>query len=135
MLGAVASIVLILIAAMIGFVFSEAWPSFRENGLAWFGSQGDLSRQFEAIIDSPSNPAQYNYTIGAWPVLWATFVITAGALIIATVASVLSAIFIVEFAPPSVNRVLEPVVRLLAAVPSSTAWSACSSSSPSSATS
>jgi phosphate transport system permease protein len=36
----------------------------------------------------------------------------------ALVISLLAAVFIVEFAPPPVKRVLEPVVRLLAAVPS-----------------
>jgi phosphate transport system permease protein len=38
--------------------------------------------------------------------------------LIATAVSLLSATFIVEFAPNAIRRVLEPVVRLLAAVPS-----------------
>ena len=39
-------------------------------------------------------------------------------MVIATVFSLLSAMFIVEFAPSGLRRALEPVVRLLAAVPS-----------------
>ena len=117
-LGAVACIVLALIAGMIVFVFQKAWPSFAHNGLAWFGSGGDVDLQLEDIFASPANPADYVYTLHAWPLLWGTFVVTAGAVLIGMVFALLSAIFIVEFAPARVNRVLEPVVRLLAAVPS-----------------
>jgi phosphate transport system permease protein len=118
LLGAIACIVLALIAGMIVFVFSKAWPSFSANGLAWFGSGGDVDLQLEDIFASPANPADYVYTLRAWPLLWGTFLVTAGAVAIGIVFSLFAAIFIVEFAPPRVNRVLEPVVRLLAAVPS-----------------
>lgn len=118
MLGAVACLVLLLIAGMIVFVFSKAWPSFAHNGLAWFGTGGDLDRQLEDIFASPSNPADYVYELRAWPLIWGTFVITAGAVGIGIVFSLFAAIFIVEFAPARLVSVLEPVVRLLAAVPS-----------------
>lgn len=118
MLGAVACLVLLLIAGMIVFVFSKAWPSFAHNGLAWFGTGGDLDRQLEDIFNSPSNPANYVYELRAWPLIWGTFVITAGAVGIGVVFSLFAAIFIVEFAPARLVGVLEPVVRLLAAVPS-----------------
>lgn len=118
MLGVVASVVLVLIVAMIGFVFREAWPSFSANGLSWFGSEGDVDFQLEKILDSPANPKDYNYTLHAWPLIWGTILVTFGAVFVAITASVLAAIFIVEFAPKGINRVLEPVVRLLAAVPS-----------------
>ncbi len=117
-LGAVACLVLVIIAGMIGFVFVKAWPSFAANGLAWFGAGGDVDLQLEDIFASPANPADYVYTMHAWPLLWGTFVVTAGAVLIGIVFALFAAIFIVEFAPPRVNRVLEPVVRLLAAVPS-----------------
>jgi phosphate transport system permease protein len=118
MLGAVACLVLLLIAGMIAFVFSKAWPSFAHNGLAWFGTGGDLDGQLEDIFNSPSNPANYVYEIRAWPLIWGTFVITAGAVLVATAFSLFAAIFIVEFSPPRLTALLEPVVRLLAAVPS-----------------
>ena len=54
----------------------------------------------------------------AWPLLYATALITIVSVIFATVISLLSAMFIVEFAPEAMRRVLQPVVRLLAAVPS-----------------
>ncbi len=118
LLGAVACLVLVLIGGMIAFVFAKAWPSFAHNGLAWFGSGGDVDLQLEDIFNSPANPADYVYTLRAWPLLWGTFVVTAGAVADRLVFSLFAAIFIVEFAPARINRVLEPVVRLLAAVPS-----------------
>ena len=39
-------------------------------------------------------------------------------MLIALVVSTLAAIFLTEFAPPPVRRVLDPVIRLLAGVPS-----------------
>jgi phosphate ABC transporter permease protein PstC len=118
MLGAVACLVLVLIAGMVMFVFAKAWPSFAHNGLPWFGGGGDVDLQLEDIFNSPANPDAYVYTLHAWPLLWGTFVVTAGAVIIGLFFALFSAIFIVEFAPERLNRVLEPVVRLLAAVPS-----------------
>jgi phosphate transport system permease protein len=118
MLGAVACIVLLLIVGMIAFVFAKAWPSFTHNGLAWFGSGGDVDRQLEDIFNSPSNPADYVYELRAWPLIWGTAVVTFGAVLIGIVFSLFAAIFIVEFAPPRLSSLLEPVVRLLAAVPS-----------------
>src|SRR5688572_24096821 len=77
LLGALACVVLALIAGMLIFVFEKAWPSFSANGLAWFGSGGDVDQQLEEIFRSPAdNPV---YTIGAWPLLWATAIITVSA--------------------------------------------------------
>jgi phosphate transport system permease protein len=117
-LGALACTVLILIAGMIVFVFSKAWPSFADNGLAWFGPGGNVDQQLTDIFNSPANPHAYQYTIHAWPLLYATALITLIAVAIGIVFALLSAMFIVEFAPQGLRRVLEPVVRLLAAVPS-----------------
>lgn len=118
LLGALACAVLALIAGMIIFVFQKAWPSFAHNGLDWFSpwAGGSVDDQLDAIFHSPAdNPI---LTMHAWPLIWSTAVITISAVAIATVVALLSAMFIVEFAPKAVRRVLEPVVRLLAAVPS-----------------
>ena len=109
---------LVLIAGMVIFVFSKAWPSFAHNGLGWFGSGGNVDQQLGEIFNSPANPDDYVYHLRAWPLIWGTFVTTAGAVLCGIVIALLSAIFIVEFAPPRLRKVLEPVVRLLAAVPS-----------------
>jgi phosphate transport system permease protein len=120
LLGALACIVLALIAGMIVFVFQKAWPSFSHNGLAWFSpwSGGNVDDQLVHIFESPSDPSKYQYTMHAWPLIYATALITITAVVISTAFAVLSAMFIVEFAPETIRRVLEPVVRLLAAVPS-----------------
>jgi phosphate ABC transporter permease protein PstC len=117
-LGALACGVLVLIAGMIAFVFSKAWPSFAHNGVHWFGGGGNVDRQLGDIFNSPANPKHYVYTLHAWPLLYGTAITTLGAVLIGLTFSVLSAVFIVEFAPAQLKRVLEPVVRLLAAVPS-----------------
>lgn len=118
LLGALASAVLLLIAFMIVFVFLKAWPSFAHNGLAWFGSGGNVDEQLTETFNSPSNPNDYVYALRAWPLLYATALITGIAVILATAISLLSAMFIVEFAPQTMQRLLQPVIRLLAAVPS-----------------
>jgi ABC-type phosphate transport system permease subunit len=105
---------------MIIFVFEKAWPSFSHNGLDWFSpwAGGNVDDELVAIFQSPSEPSQYVYEMHAWALIYATILITATAVIVSTVFAVLSAIFIVEFAPTGIQKVLEPVVRLLAAVPS-----------------
>jgi phosphate transport system permease protein len=119
MLGAMAVGVLVFVAAMLVTVFVKAWPSFAHNGyIKWFFPGGDVGQQLNAIIDGPTSPAHYDYHIRAWPLLWDTILTTGFAVAFGLVLSVLSAIFIVEFAPRAVRGVLEPVVRLLAAVPS-----------------
>ena len=50
--------------------------------------------------------------------MWGTILTTGLAVLIGLVFSVLAAIFIVEFAPVGLRRILDPVVRLLAGVPS-----------------
>jgi phosphate transport system permease protein len=120
MLGALACIVLALIAGMIIFVFQKAWPSFSHNGFDWFNpwAGGNVDSQLTGIFESPGDPSHYVYTMHAWPLLFATALITLTAVVVGTAFALLSAMFIVEFAPEALRRVLEPVVRLLAAVPS-----------------
>jgi phosphate ABC transporter permease protein PstC len=118
MLGALACVVLLTIGLMVISVVSKAWPSFAHNGLGWFGSGPGVDRQLTDIFNSPSDPSHYVYTLSAWPLLYGTALITGGALVLGLASALLAAIFIVEFAPRPLQRVLEPAVRLLAAVPS-----------------
>jgi phosphate transport system permease protein len=119
-LGAVACIVLATILGMVAFVFTKAWPSFQHNGLSWFGPahHGSVDDQLNAIFNSPADPRHYRYELGAFALIWGTLLTTLGAVVLGVTLSVLSSIFIVEFAPPPVQRVMTPVIRLLAAVPS-----------------
>lgn len=118
MLGALVVFVVGLLLALIVVVFVRGWPSFSHNGLAWFGGGGSVEDQLNAISLSAETGAHYVYTFHAWPLIWSTILITGGAVLIALVAALFVAVFIVEFAPSWMSNVLQPVVRFLASVPS-----------------
>jgi phosphate transport system permease protein len=99
-------------------IFKEAWPSFAHNGLGWFGPGGSVDDQIQGIFTSGNLDQTPRFLIHAWPLIWSTFLTTTGAVVISFVCSLYVAVFIVEFAPPWLKRMLEPVVRLLASVPS-----------------
>jgi phosphate transport system permease protein len=114
----VLAFVLAFVLALIVFVFREAWPSFAHNGLAWFGSGGNPDEQIQAIFTSGNLLQEPVYTFHAWPIIWGTLLITVGAVAISFVAALFVSVFVVEFAPDWIRGVLEPVIRLLASVPS-----------------
>jgi phosphate transport system permease protein len=117
-LRALAVVVLVLIVAMVTTVMVKAWPSFSYNGFHWFAPGGDVDTQLREMREG--NPLRGHSLLyfRAWPLIWATLLTTVLAVVIALVVSTLAAVFLVEFAPPAVRRTLDPVVRLLAAVPS-----------------
>ncbi len=117
-LGALAAAAFVLIGAMFVTVVVKAWPSFSHNGLRWFGPGGNVETQLRAMAESKALPGHSIFYFRAWPLIWGTLLTTASAVLIALVVSTLAAIFLTEFAPPTVRRVLDPVIRLLAGVPS-----------------
>lgn len=117
-LGALAVAALVLIGAMLITVLVKAWPSFSHNGLGWFGPGGDIETQLRAMAESKALPGHSIYYFHAWPLIWGTILTTGSAVLTALVMSTLAAIFLTEFAPVPVRRVLDPVIRLLAGVPS-----------------
>ena len=117
-LGALAVAVLALIALMVVTVIIKAWPSFSHNGLAWFGPGGEVDSELRAMRESSPLPGHSIYYFRAWPLIWGTLVTTLFAVLLALVVSTLAAVFITEFAPAPVRRAMEPVIRLLAGVPS-----------------
>jgi phosphate transport system permease protein len=118
LLGALAVATLVLIAAMAVTVFIKAWPSFQANGLSWFGSGGNVDAQLRAMDEGMPLPGHSALYIRAWPLIWGTIITTIPAVLIALAVSTLAAIFLTEFAPDAVRRTLDPVIRLLAGVPS-----------------
>jgi phosphate transport system permease protein len=118
LLGALAVGVLVLVALMLATVLANAWPSFSANGISWFGSGGDVVTQFRAMQSGTPLPGHSILYFRAWPLIWGTLLTTVFSVGLALVVSTLAAIFLTEFAPAPVRRVLEPVVRLLAGVPS-----------------
>src|SRR3954471_13799206 len=118
MLGALVCAVVGLLLALIVTVFVRAWPSFAHNGLAWFGPGGNVDDQLNTIYLSGLGGDHFFYTFHAWQLLWSTFLITGGAVLLALFCSLFVAIFLVEFAPEWMSNILAPVVRFLASVPS-----------------
>jgi phosphate transport system permease protein len=118
MLGAASLLVSVIVVAMIVFVFVQAWPIFSHNGLRWLGSGGSLEEEIKTMANSGGKPSAAIYHLRAWPIIYGT-VLTAGvAVLLGLVIAILSSIFIVELAPARVRRVVVPVIRLLASVPS-----------------
>jgi phosphate transport system permease protein len=118
MLGALAAGVLALIALMVVTVGIKAWPSFDANGLSWFGSGGDVVTQFRAMHTGVPLPGHSLLYFRAWPLIWGTLIVTVFAVVAGVIVATLAAVFMTEFAPAPVRRVLDPVIRLLAGVPS-----------------
>ena len=116
-LGALVVGVVGLLIAMMAFILAEAWPSFSHNGLAWFGSGGNVDDQLGRILSEGANNHQV-FTVRMWPLIYSTVLTTGLAVVIAFVLSLFVAVFMVEFAPEVLKRTLEPVIRLLASVPS-----------------
>ncbi len=107
-----------LIGVIVLTVFLKAWPSFQHNGLAWFGAGGDPDQQLTAMINGPKEPAHYVYHFTAWPLIWGTLLTSGFAVLLGMAVSIMAAVFIVEFAPAALRTIIDPVVRLLAGVPS-----------------
>jgi phosphate transport system permease protein len=120
MLVILVTAVMALLVAMLAFVFVKGWPSFAHNGLSWFGGGGNVDHQLQAIFQSgeTGTDSPYTYTFHAWPLLWSTILIVGGAVVLSFVSALFVAVFIVEFAPEWMRNILQPVVRLLASVPS-----------------
>ena len=118
MLGALVCTVSALLLAILAFVVEQAWPSFAHNGLHWFGPGGNVDTQIESIFTSGDLKLAAQYTFHAWPLVWSTILTTVGGVGIGFVCALFVSVFIVEFAPGWLRRTLEPVVRLLASVPS-----------------
>ncbi len=111
--GSIALITLVLIVAITVFVLSEAWPSFRDNGLGWLSdSPTSLDTQLSSAFTT------HSAVVHAWPAILGTLLTTGGALLIAFPFALLASIFIADLAPSWLVRFLDPVVTLLAGTPS-----------------
>src|SRR5258708_4473277 len=100
LLGALGVATLVLIGVMVVTVFVKAWPSFRANGLSWFGSGRDVDEQRRAMQADKALPGHSADYFRGWPLIWGTILTTGLAVLIALVVSTLAAVFLVEFAPP-----------------------------------
>jgi phosphate transport system permease protein len=117
-LGAVACLVAVAIVLMVLFVAQRAWPTFSHEGLSWLGPGGNLDAQVSSMVNTSASPPASAYHLRAWPLIYGTLLTSAFAVLFGLAVSILTAIFIVDFAPPALRRLMTPVIRLLASVPS-----------------
>lgn len=99
---AVTSLAIILLMGL--FVLKEGYPIFKKIGIGNF----ILGRNW-----SPSSD-----TFGIFPMIIGTIATTVGALILAVPTSVMTAVFLTEFAPKKVENLFNPAIELLAGIPS-----------------
>ncbi len=118
MLGAIACLTAVAIILMVAFVAQRAWPTLSHQGLSWLGSGGNLDSQVNGMVNTVANPPASAYHLRAWPLIYGTLLTAGFAVILGLIISLLTAIFIVDFAPRGVQRVMAPVIRLLASIPS-----------------
>ena len=118
LLGAVSLLIGIGVIAIVVFVAKRAWPLFEHNGLSWVLGGGDVETEINNMTAATTNPAASVFHLRAWPLIYGTLITTAIAVILGLTIAVLSSVFIVELAPARVRRVVIPMVRLLASVPS-----------------
>jgi phosphate transport system permease protein len=118
MVGAIACLTFVAIVLMVLFVAQRAWPTFSHEGLSWLGSGGNVDNQIGAMANTSSNPPAAAFHLRAWPLIYGTLLTSGFAVLFGLAISMLTAIFVVDFAPPAARRAMIPVIRLLASVPS-----------------
>ena len=100
------TISLVVIALLLGIIFvliQAAWPAIKAGGLTF-------------LFSTEWNPVEDRY--GALPFIFGTLVTSLVALLIATPVSVLIALFITEYLPKSISRIVALLVEMVAAIPS-----------------
>ncbi len=119
MLGAIACLAAIAIALMVVFVAVRAWPTFSHEGLSWLGPGGNVDTQLNSMaFNTSAHPPASAFHLRAWPLIYGTLLTAGFAVVFGLVISLLTAIFVVDLAPPALRRAMTPVIRLLASVPS-----------------
>ena len=113
-----ASVVALAIVLMVAFITARAWPTFAHNGLSWLGSGGNLDSQVGAMAATGAHPPASAYHLRVWPLIYGTLLTSGLAVLLGLAVSLLTAIFVVDFAPAPLRRLLTAVIRLLASIPS-----------------
>ena len=101
-----ASMSIIALLFIILFIFGGSIPFLQEYGITNF-LFGDKW--------TPSNkPALY----GILPMILGSIYVTIGAIVIGVPIGVLTSIFMAEYCPPKLYKILQPAIQLMAAIPS-----------------
>lgn len=97
--GSILSVVLICI-----FLFINGLPAIKQIGIGNF-LLGDIWK--------PGNDS-----FGIFPMILGSVYITAGALVVGVPIGILTAVFMAEFCPKAIYKILKPAINLLAGIPS-----------------
>lgn len=92
-----------LLLFIIFILFKAAWPAIKHDGLSF-------------IFQKEWNPVQDHY--GALPFIFGTLITSFIAVLIAAPVSILVALFISEYLPKSISRIISLLVEMVAAIPS-----------------
>jgi len=96
-------ITILIIVFLIGFIFYTAFPTFQSQGLySIFGTNWDYT--------------QHQY--GMLVFICGTIALTVVTIAIACPLSILTAIFLAEYSPPRLTKVMRPMIELLVGIPS-----------------
>ncbi|WP_418790109.1 phosphate ABC transporter permease subunit PstC [Phosphitispora sp. TUW77] len=102
LISAFVSVITIILIG--GFIFKEGFPIIQKVGLSNF------------LLGKDWYPTRDIF--GILPMIVGTFAVTIGALILGVPLGIGTAIFLAEFAPPRVSKIIRPAVELLAGIPS-----------------
>ena len=106
-IGGITSVVLVFL--IFAFVFKEGLPVFRGYSIRDF---------LFGTIWQPTLPPPNGPKFGLLPNLWGSFLVTAGAAVLAIPLGVATAVFIGHVAPKRIAEGLKAIIELLGAVPS-----------------
>lgn len=72
---------------------------------------------FEFLGSTKWTPLFSSKSFGIWPLITGTMLTSVGAMIVALPLGLLSAIYLAEYAPDRVRRILKPILEVLAGIP------------------
>ncbi len=105
--SALLSVFIVVLIAI--FTLIEALPAFREIGLVDFL----LNPVWHPLPDDPANSE-----FGILGMIYASIIVTAGAIILGVPLGIGCAVFLAEIAPEAIHKLVRPAVELLAGIPS-----------------
>lgn len=111
--GGATVLVLLLILAIFVELFRNSWPSIQRFGLGFLISTDWISNVREKADGTTVGPF-----FGAATSIYGTLVSTLIAMLLAVPVGLITALFLVELAPPRISKVVSTGVELLAAIPS-----------------
>ncbi|AEJ19857.1 phosphate ABC transporter permease subunit PstC [Gracilinema caldarium] len=107
-IGSASAFVIVLLSAFVLLLFYDSLESIERFGFSFF-SGSDWNP-----VETELNPISF----GALPFIFGTVVTSVGALILATPLALGSALFIVEYAPLWLGKIVSFIIELLVAIPS-----------------